>query len=176
MGFLWVWVPHRKERKELDRAIKPANRQERKALARFGKTASAILLRETGIVKSEHSLEQLKGRILEFRPPERPKMIILSANLTPFVPPGLKLEDNLFPSLAAVLIMAGMKNYDRQLMNLQVDYNQFTGKLSVEIPSTVPREVLEARMVKDAARALSADVEHIAHIGNTRLTLHARRA
>ena len=176
MGFLWAWVPQRKERKELEGAIKPTNRQERKALRQFGKAASRLELHETSLMKTEHSLAQLKGRLLEFKPPVKPRMMMLSANLTPFVPPGLVIDNSLFPALATVLIVAGMKRHDRQHMHLQVDYNPNTRTLNVEIPSVVPQEVLEAKMVKTAIGALSINVEHIVHIGNTRISMHAEKA
>ncbi|MFA5930446.1 MAG: hypothetical protein WC861_06200 [Candidatus Micrarchaeia archaeon] len=178
MGFLWAWVPHRKERKELDAAIKPSNAAERKALRHFGRTVSSLSLHETGLVKSEHSLEKLKSRLLEFEPPEKPARKVLMANFTQFVPPGLVLNDNLFPSLVSVLTIAGMKNDapNRQIMLLQVDYIQHMHRLVVEIPSEVPKEVLNATMVKMATGMLSIKAEHYPPYRETRLIVHAEKA
>jgi|GEM_PF-4592853 len=174
MAFLWALVPHRKERKALEGAVKPANAQERKTLRQFGRAASNLLLRETKPVSSEHSLKQLEGKLLEVKPPA--KSMMLRANLTPFVLPGLILNDNLFPVLAKVLIIVGMKKHNSQVMVLQVDYNKHTRKLSVEIPSMVPQGVLETKLVKAAIDILSIKVEHDAYMGNTKLVLHAERA
>ncbi|MCX6771585.1 MAG: hypothetical protein NTX79_06020 [Candidatus Micrarchaeota archaeon] len=175
MGFLWAWVPHRKERKELEKAIKPANAQERKALGQFGRTASNLILHETGLVKTEHSLDKLKGKILDAAKPAAKNGVQVRVHFSQDVPPGLELDGNLFPELWALILISGMKTYDRKDMLLQVDYNKHSRKLTLEMPCMVQPKVPGNPLVRSAVSTLSGRME-LTPLNNTKLTLHAKKA
>ena len=175
MAFLWAWVPHRKERKALESAIKPANAQERKALRQFGKATSAILLRETSLMKSEHSLAQLKEKLLGAAWPAKQNGNGVRVNFSVYVPPGLKLDGNVFPALSTLMLISGMKSYGRKDMLLQADYHPSTGKLTLEMPSMVHPGVSGNPLVKSALGALSGSME-LTPFNYTKLTVHAEKA
>jgi len=175
MGFLWAWVPHRKERKALEQEIKPANALERKIVRRFGRAASNLLLRETALVKKEHSLAELKGRLLESAKMASDKGKMVHVNLKPDVPPGLMLDQGIFPALSTILLISGMKAYDRQLLLIQVDYDKHRGVLSVEMPTAAQYGVVKNPLVESIAKAQGGNVEVTAR-GDTRLTIGARKA
>jgi len=170
MVFLWNWVPNRKERKELDAVIKPANGQERKALRQFGKAASKGAL---SLAMSEYSRNALEKALVETALPSARKGVKVRVYLSPYVPPGLKLDGKMFPALSTLLLVSGTKSYGGQDMLLQVNYGN--GKLTVEMPSMVPLSVLENRLVKSAAGVLSGKVE-LTPRNHTKLTLQSEKA
>jgi len=174
MKMYWPWVTHRKERKELEQALKPATAQERRALRQFSNAVSNLLLKETSIRTRGHSLAELEEKLLGASWPAKQKGVQVRVNFSLYVPPGLKLDDRLFPALATVALISGARDFDRDMMFLQADYNPNTGRFRLEIPAMVPLSVSGSSLVKSAVKELSGSIA-LTPFNHTVLTVRAER-